>query len=158
MKFTITIASINAARKLMHKALVITAACATFTSLPVSASAPGIEIPIQQRNNLSDTPDVIQYTLNPQDALYPETFMVTNITQETGNPNWILELTCSNGNVFLYESEDGDWCMGDYASAIMADSGTMKVIDDRILKLTYAGYEGCDAWAYVSERKYNVSK
>lgn len=156
MKFTnkITIASINAARKLMHKALVITAACATFTSLPVSASAPGIEIPIQQRNNLSDTPDVIQYTLNPQDSLYPETFMVTNITQETGNPNWILELTCANGNVFLYESEDGDWFVGDLASAIMADNGTMIVKDDTIIKLTYAGYAGCEAWAYVSDRQY----
>lgn len=134
-------------------------AATTVSSSATSTVASAIEyvtsIPIHHIS-LSDTPEVTYESLeSASDAVYPETFMVTGITEiKNGDSAWVLELTCANGNVFEWESEDGDWFIGDLATAIMGNNNTTKVTDDYIIDLKYAGYVGCEAWSYVADRPY----
>ncbi len=69
-------------------------------------------------------------------GLYPSTFIVRDVVP-LENENWNLYLEDSNGEIWIYESEDGDTEPGDYYSAIMYDNGTPQVYDDAILKLHY---------------------
>ena len=69
-------------------------------------------------------------------GLYPSTFIVRDVVP-LENENWNLYLEDSNGEVWVYESEDGDCEPGDWYSAIMYDNGTPEIYDDAILKLHY---------------------
>lgn len=70
--------------------------------------------------------------------LYPETMRVNEI-QDCGESYQILFET-SNGNLYLYETDDGDFAVGELYSVIMKGNKTEIVSDDKIVKLKYCGF------------------
>lgn len=72
-------------------------------------------------------------------SLYPETGQITDI-QETEN-GYLLEFTLSNGNMFLYEAEDGDCEIGDFYSLLMDSNYTNNTVkDDKIKEIKYCNF------------------
>lgn len=72
-------------------------------------------------------------------TLYPKTFVVTGIAV-LDDGTYELYLADATGHEYVYDTEDGDWFVGDVASALMCDMGTDVIIDDVLLKLHYSGY------------------
>lgn len=77
---------------------------------------------------------------------YPLTTVVTEI-----NENEIV-VTDFNGNDWVFENTNEDWCIGDYCSMIMSDNATEIIFDDEIISCRYSGYlQG--KWNDVIERR-----
>lgn len=73
------------------------------------------------------------------DNLYPLTGVVTDI-QSGENPEVdLVTITCSNGNMFSWYADAGDYEINDLASCIMDSKGTKYVTDDEVLLAHYAG-------------------
>lgn len=73
------------------------------------------------------------------DNLYPLTGIVTDI-QSGENPEVdLVTITCSNGNMFSWYADAGDYEINDLASCIMDSKGTKYVYDDEVLLAHYAG-------------------
>lgn len=73
------------------------------------------------------------------DNLYPLTGIVTDI-QSGENPEVdLITITCSNGNLFSWYADTGDYEINDLASCIMDSKGTKYVYDDEVLLAHYAG-------------------
>lgn len=73
------------------------------------------------------------------DNLYPLTGIVTDI-QSGENPEVdLVTITCSNGNMFSWYADAGDYEINDLASCIMDSKGTKYVTDDEVLLAHYAG-------------------
>lgn len=73
------------------------------------------------------------------DNLYPLTGIVTDI-QSGENPEVdLVTITCSNGNMFSWYADAGDYEINDLASCIMDSKGTKYVDDDEVLLAHYAG-------------------
>lgn len=73
------------------------------------------------------------------DNLYPLTGIVTDI-QSGENPEMdLITITCSNGNLFSWYANTGNYEINDLASCIMDSKGTKYVDDDEVLLAHYAG-------------------
>lgn len=73
------------------------------------------------------------------DNLYPLTGIVTDI-QSGENPEVdLVTITCSNGNMFSWYADAGNYEINDLASCIMDSKGTKYVTDDEVLLAHYAG-------------------
>jgi len=76
-------------------------------------------------------------------GLYSQTFVVTevNITEPTPETptGYVLILEDYNGNLWECEADDGDWFVGDIATAIMDSNGTESIYDDEFVCVTYSG-------------------
>lgn len=73
------------------------------------------------------------------DNLYPLTGIVTDI-QSGENPEVdLVTTTCSNGNMFSWYADTGNYEINDLASCIMDSKGTKYVDDDEVLLAHYAG-------------------
>ena len=49
-------------------------------------------------------------------------------------------VTMQNGNMFAFENEDGDWCIGNLVSILFDNNGTDIVYDDIIISYRYSGW------------------
>lgn len=71
--------------------------------------------------------------------LYANTMRVSDvITLE--DETYLLELEDGNGNIWEYESDDGDWFIGDCASVIMDNVNTSVIYDDEIVDVFYSAW------------------
>ena len=73
----------------------------------------------------------LQYNKN----LYPETAKIIDL-QESGE-GYLITFETSNGNTFLYESDDRDFGKDEIYSLLINSKGTKTVKDDVIVKLKY---------------------
>lgn len=73
------------------------------------------------------------------DNLYPLTGIVTEIEYDVEPEVDLVTITCSNGNMFLWYADAGDYEINDLASCIMDSKGTKYVTDDEVLLAHYAG-------------------
>ena len=73
------------------------------------------------------------------DNLYPLTGIVTEIKYDIEPEMDLITITCSNGNMFSWYADAGDYEINDLASCIMDSKGTKYVTDDEVLLAHYAG-------------------
>lgn len=73
------------------------------------------------------------------DNLYPLTGIVTEIEYDVEPEVDLVTITCSNGNLFSWYADTGDYEINDLASCIMDSKGTKYVDDDEVLLAHYAG-------------------
>ena len=73
------------------------------------------------------------------DNLYPLTGIVTEIKYDIEPEVDLVTITCSNGNMFSWYTDTGDYEINDLASCIMDSKGTKYVTDDEVLLAHYAG-------------------
>lgn len=73
------------------------------------------------------------------DNLYPLTGIVTEIKYDIEPEVDLVTITCSNGNMFSWYADAGDYEINDLASCIMDNKGTEYVTDDEVLLAHYAG-------------------
>lgn len=73
-----------------------------------------------------------------RETLYSELFTVKNI-QELPNHNYIIVFENQNGYQFIWESNDGDFNIGEIYTAIMETNETSKIWDDEIFSIKYQG-------------------
>ena len=73
------------------------------------------------------------------DNLYPLTGIVTEIKYDVEPEADLVTITCSNGNMFSWYADAGDYEVNDLASCIMDSKGTKYVYDDEVLLAHYAG-------------------
>ena len=73
------------------------------------------------------------------DNLYPLTGIVTEIEYDVEPEVDLVTITCSNGNMFSWYADAGDYEINDLASCIMDSKGTKYVTDDEVLLAHYAG-------------------
>lgn len=73
------------------------------------------------------------------DNLYPLTGIVTEIEYDVEPEVDLVTITCSNGNMFSWYTDAGDYEINDLASCIMDSKGTKYVDDDEVLLAHYAG-------------------
>lgn len=73
------------------------------------------------------------------DNLYPLTGIVTEIEYDVEPEVDLVTITCSNGNMFSWYADAGDYEINDLASCIMDNKGTEYVTDDEVLLAHYAG-------------------
>lgn len=73
------------------------------------------------------------------DNLYPLTGIVTEIKYDIEPEMDLVTITCSNGNMFSWYADAGDYEINDLASCIMDSKGTKYVTDDEVLLAHYAG-------------------
>ena len=73
---------------------------------------------------------------------YPETAIITDY--EVTDNGYLVEFTMSNGNMFLYETDDGDFEIGDCFSLLMDNNDTAEVQDDKIVKIKYENFVNLD--------------
>ena len=71
--------------------------------------------------------------------LYPLTGIVTEIEYDVEPEVDLVTITCSNGNMFSWYADTGDYEINDLASCIMDSKGTKYVTDDEVLLAHYAG-------------------
>ena len=76
-------------------------------------------------------------------GMYAETFRVTRIQPVSGDMEKIYVVN-SNGQLFAFFSDLGDWYIGDGVSCIMDSRGTGKVKDDRIMTAKYVNLENLE--------------
>lgn len=70
-----------------------------------------------------------------EDSVYARTMIVSEVNYEQD----IVCLTDAVGFKWSFAGAE-DWCVGDYASCVMYDSGTKDtILDDEIVSVTYAG-------------------
>lgn len=72
--------------------------------------------------------------------LYANTMRVTNVMELEDNRTYLLEFEDGNGNIWEYESDDGDWFIGDCASVIMDNMNTSIIYDDEIIDVFYSAW------------------
>lgn len=77
--------------------------------------------------------------INTLDNLYPLTGIVTEIEYDVEPEVDLVTITCSNGNLFSWYADAGDYEINDLASCIMNSKGTKYVTDDEVLLAHYAG-------------------
>lgn len=73
------------------------------------------------------------------DNLYPLTGIVTEIKYDIEPEMDLITITCSNGNMFSWYADTGNYEINDLASCIMDSKGTKYVDDDEVLLAHYAG-------------------
>ena len=73
------------------------------------------------------------------DNLYPLTGIVTEIEYDVEPEVDLVTTTCSNGNMFSWYADTGNYEINDLASCIMDSKGTKYVDDDEVLLAHYAG-------------------
>lgn len=73
------------------------------------------------------------------DNLYPLTGIITEIEYDVEPEVDLVTITCSNGNMFSWYADAGDYEVNDLASCIMDSKGTKYVYDDEVLLAHYAG-------------------
>lgn len=66
---------------------------------------------------------------------YPAGFIVTEVNKDSD----IVTIESSTGFLFQFSGCE-DWEIGDGCAAIMDRCGTPEVIDDKIVRVTYTGY------------------
>lgn len=67
-------------------------------------------------------------------GLYPKTGFVTEIEDHA------IVIEDATGNLWAFESDPGDWEIGDGVSLIMHDNGTEIIYDDTIVAIRYNGF------------------
>ena len=72
-------------------------------------------------------------------GLYPLTGIVTEIEYDVEPEVDLITITCSNGNMFSWYADAGDYEVNDLASCLMDSKGTKYVTDDEVLLAHYAG-------------------
>lgn len=77
--------------------------------------------------------------LSNVNGLYPLTGIVTEIEYDVEPEVDLVTITCSNGNLFSWYTDTGDYEINDLASCIMDSKGTKYVDDDEVLLAHYAG-------------------
>ena len=77
--------------------------------------------------------------LSNVNGLYPLTGIVTEIEYDVEPEADLVTITCSNGNMFSWYADAGDYEVNDLASCIMDSKGTKYVYDDEVLLAHYAG-------------------
>lgn len=77
--------------------------------------------------------------LSNVNGLYPLTGIVTEIEYDVEPEVDLVTITCSNGNLFSWYADIGDYEINDLASCIMDSKGTKYVDDDEVLLAHYAG-------------------
>ena len=77
--------------------------------------------------------------LSNVNGLYPLTGIVTEIEYDVEPEVDLVTITCSNGNLFSWYADTGDYEINDLASCIMDSKGTKYVDDDEVLLAHYAG-------------------
>lgn len=77
--------------------------------------------------------------LSNVNGLYPLTGIVTEIEYDVEPEVDFVTITCSNGNLFSWYADTGDYEINDLASCIMDSKGTKYVDDDEVLLAHYAG-------------------
>lgn len=77
--------------------------------------------------------------LSNVNGLYPLTGIVTEIKYDIEPEVDLVTITCSNGNMFSWYADAGDYEINDLASCIMDSKGTKYVYDDEVLLAHYAG-------------------
>nr|DAG04514.1 MAG TPA: outer membrane protein assembly factor [Siphoviridae sp. ctDXu9] len=77
--------------------------------------------------------------LSNVNGLYPLTGIVTEIKYDIEPEVDLVTITCSNGNMFSWYTDTGDYEINDLASCIMDSKGTKYVTDDEVLLAHYAG-------------------
>ena len=73
------------------------------------------------------------------DNLYPLTGIVTEIEYDVEPEVDLVTITCSNGNMFSWYADAGDYEVSDLVSCLMDSKGTKYVTDDEVLLAHYAG-------------------
>lgn len=73
------------------------------------------------------------------DNLYPLTGIVTEIKYDIEPEVDLVTITCSNGNMFSWYADAGDYEVSDLVSCLMDSKGTKYVTDDEVLLAHYAG-------------------
>jgi len=82
---------------------------------------------------------ILAIVLRKDISKYPETGKVANV-EKTEN-GYMVEFITSNGNIFLYEAEDGDIYTGELYSLLMDSNYTDDTVkDDKILEIRYCNY------------------
>ena len=77
--------------------------------------------------------------LSNVNGLYPLTGIVTEIEYDVEPEVDLVTITCSNGNMFSWYADTGNYEINDLASCIMDSKGTKYVTDDEVLLAHYAG-------------------
>mgnify|MGYP000009429161 FL=1 len=77
--------------------------------------------------------------LSNVNGLYPLTGIVTEIEYDVEPEVDLVTITCSNGNMFSWYADTGNYEINDLASCIMDSKGTKYVDDDEVLLAHYAG-------------------
>lgn len=73
------------------------------------------------------------------DNLYPLTGIVTEIEYDVEPGVDLVTITCSNGNMFSWYADAGNYEVNDLVSCLMDSKGTKYVTDDEVLLAHYAG-------------------
>lgn len=73
------------------------------------------------------------------DNLYPLTGIVTEIEYDVEPEVDLVTITCSNGNMFSWYADAGNYEVNDLVSCLMDSKGTKYVTDDEVLLAHYAG-------------------
>lgn len=73
------------------------------------------------------------------DNLYPLTGIVTEIEYDVEPEVDLVTITCSNGNMFSWYADAGNYEVNDLVSCLMNSKGTKYVTDDEVLLAHYAG-------------------
>lgn len=73
------------------------------------------------------------------DNLYPLTGIVTEIEYDVEPEVDLVTITCSNGNMFSWYADAGNYEVNDLVSCLMDSKGTKYVYDDEVLLAHYAG-------------------
>lgn len=77
--------------------------------------------------------------LSNVNGLYPLTGIVTEIEYDVEPEVDLVTITCSNGNMFSWYADAGDYEVNDLVSCLMDSKGTKYVTDDEVLLAHYAG-------------------
>ena len=77
--------------------------------------------------------------LSNVNGLYPLTGIVTEVEYDVEPEVDLITITCSNGNMFSWYADAGDYEVNDLVSCLMDSKGTKYVIDDEVLLAHYAG-------------------
>ena len=82
---------------------------------------------------------ILAIVLRNNVSKYAETGKVASV-EETEN-GYLVEFITSNGNIFLYEAEDGDIHEGEIYSLLMDSNYTSNTVkDDKILEIKYCAF------------------
>ena len=83
-------------------------------------------------------PDIIQRILRESAPLIIFT-LLPELLHDVEPEVDLVTITCSNGNMFSWYADAGDYEINDLASCIMDSKGTKYVTDDEVLLAHYAG-------------------
>lgn len=116
----------------------------TAVTLAVAACAPAYASEIKsvqktETGTLYTFTDNTGYYTENDSSLYPMTGIVTDIEYIDAEDADEVTITCTNGNVFSWYTDAGDYTKGDLISCIMDSKGTNKIEDDEVIMARYAG-------------------